>query len=741
MPIQYYTVKGMHCAACQAQVEKVVSSIEGVDEVAVNLLSGSLRINSTNSVRQKDILSAVQNIGFDITPGKLNPLRKLSDENLSEAKNIRNQVTYSLYFLIPLLIIAMGPMMNIPLPKIFSGFWGGIWQLLLTLPIFYFNRRFFISGGQSLLKARPNMDSLVSLGSGAAFISSIITLWSIKQGLTHHHHLYFESAATILTLISIGKYLEQIAKGRTNSAIDSLLSLTPDEALRISSNGQVDVVSINDVEVGDILDILPGARIPVDGIILEGHSSVDESALTGESIPVSKSVGDHLIGATINTNGHLIMKVTKVGDDTTFAKIISLIEEANTSKAPIARLADRIASIFVPTVIVISLLTGIFWFFYLGDAAFAQSTAIAVLVISCPCSLGLATPVALLVATTKAAQMGILFKNAEALEKLYQVRTIVLDKTGTITQGYPKVTDIIPFQGQSQSELLLLTASLERGSEHPLANAIVQASEDNLLTRQPCEDFINHPGQGISALISGKRFYAGNLSLMRQIGIDTRGAENKAENLAKEGKTPLYIADEQHLLGMIAAKDPIKATSKKAITQLQDIGQKVIMLTGDHKNTALAIQKEVYCDECIANVRPDGKDDVIQELQKQGIVAMVGDGINDAPALTRADIGIAIGNGTDIAIESADLILTRDDLLGIAPAIELSEATIKNIRQNLFWAFFYNIIGIPIAAGAFYLPFELQLNPMIAAAAMSLSSFFVITNALRLRKFTSKYSN
>lgn len=745
----FFRVQGMNCAACQANVEKTTKALPGVQDAAVNLLSGQMRVLYHPPTTDEDIKRALKQIGYPadrLQRQEKGPSLKERHENIANA--LWRRFLYSLLFLIPLMLLAMGPMLGLPLPSFFKGethAWHfALVQFLLTLPILWLNRTFFIVGFKGLFHRQPNMDTLVALGAGAAMIYG---LWSIirliiatssKDTATIHLYadqLYFESAATILTLITVGKWLEARSKSRTSDALESLIKLTPEETLLVR-HGEVHSVPTAQVIPGDILEIRPGDRIPVDGIISDGQSAIDESALTGESLPVAKSVGDTVIGATINTNGTFRMRVTEVGADTTLSHIIALVEDANAGKAPISRLADRIAAVFVPVVMLLSLLTALFWLAQGMGVSFALSNAIAVLVISCPCALGLATPVAIMVGTGQGARLGILFKNAEALERLAAVQTIILDKTGTITQGQPEVTDVIPFQGQSQRDLLILAANLEQSSEHPLANAIITAAQNHHLPLSPIHAFEAKSGLGIQATWNGEPYLAGNLALMQSQHLDVRGATKKAENLAKEGKTPLYIANQKQLLGMIAVQDTIKVNAPGAIARLQSLGRRVLMLTGDHRQTAEAIQKQVHTDGVIAEVLPQDKEAEIRRLQnRRQTVAMVGDGINDAPALARADIGIAIGAGSDIALDSADVVLMRSELFDISAAIELSTQTLRIIKQNLFWAFFYNVLAIPLAAGLFYLPFGLRLSPMIAAAAMSLSSFFVVTNALRLRQF------
>lgn len=751
---QRFDVTGMSCAACQAAVERTVKEVPGVKTASVNLLAGTLTVSYDRPTDPDLIIAAIEKAGYG---AQRHDARQALPDNPSllqhrEAATIKKRIIASLFLLIPLMYVTMGSMAGLPLPSFFTGpdaalRFAGL-QLVLTLPVLIINRKFFINGFKGLRHLAPNMDSLVAIGAAAAFLYGLFAMWRISQGYatndmalvaTYRHQLYFESAAMIVTLISVGKYLEARSKGRTTDAVSGLLELAPEEALLVDpTDGRVRTVPTAQVRVGDLLEIRPGGRIPVDGLVASGRSAVDESALTGEPLPVDKGPGDQVTGATINTTGALRMTVTRVGADTTLAHIVALVADANTGKAPISRLADKVAAVFVPAVMAIALVTAIVWLCLGYGAEFALSTAVSVLVISCPCALGLATPVAIMVGTGQGARMGILFKSAEALENLHHTDTVVLDKTGTLTEGRPELTDVIPFQGQGQAALLRQAYALEAASEHPVAKAVVEAAERLNLADALAEDFTSHSGQGVSARVEGETLHAGNRSLMDRLAVDCRGADKKAENLAKEGKTPLYMANDQHLLGMLAVQDAVKPTSAEAVTALHDLGVRVMMLTGDTRLTADAIARTAGIDAVIAEVLPQDKDSAIRRLQDEGRqVAMVGDGINDAPALARANTGIAIGAGTDIAIESADVVLMRNDLLDISRAFELSAATLRTIKQNLFWAFFYNVLCIPIAAGLLYLPFGIHLNPMFAAAAMSLSSIFVVTNGLRLRSFTA----
>lgn len=661
---------------------------------------------------------------------------------------MKTRIIVSIVFLLPLLYLAMGHMLRLPLPMVVMGTENGITfaftQLLLTVPILYVNRKYYQIGFKTLWHRSPNMDSLIAIGSAAAVLYGLFAIYRIGYGLGHGdiemvkhylHDLYFESAGTILTLITLGKYLEARSKGKTSEAIAKLLDLAPKTATVLRNDVELEL-PIEEVIAGDILVVRPGQSIPVDGVIIEGSSAVDQAALTGESIPVEKQSGDRVIAATINKSGYFKMQAEKVGDDTTLAQIIKLVEEASSSKAPISKMADRISGIFVPAVIIIAIAASIVWILLGYSFEFALSIGIAILVISCPCALGLATPVAIMVGTGKGAQNGILFKSAEALEILHQINTIVLDKTGTITEGKPKVTDLLTVKGISEKELIQIAATIEKPSEHPLSEAIVRKAEELNLTIDSVRDFQALSGRGIISVWNGREYIAGNDKLMKERQIDLMGFEIEAQNFALEGKTPLYFARDHQLLGIIAVADVIKTTSPAAIQAFRRMGIDVVMLTGDNKQTAAAIQKHLSIDHVVAEVLPQDKESEIRNLQESGHkVAMVGDGINDAPALARADVGIAIGAGTDVAIESADVVLMKSNLEDVVTAIQLSKATLRNIKENLFWAFFYNTLGIPLAAGVFYLTFGWKLNPMFGAAAMSLSSVFVVTNALRLRFF------
>lgn len=754
-----YDVFGMTCSACSAAVERAVKKTEGVDEVQVNLLTNSMVVHyNPEKTDESDILEAVEHAGYraslhrtsSTAPSEQSGSRRsLTDDAL---RSMKRRLIVSIIFLIPLFYISMGHMMGAPLPSFFHGNENALTfaftQLLLVLPIVLINYSYFTRGFKALFHRAPNMDSLIAVGSGAALIYGIFAIYRIGYGLGHgidtlvsqySMDLYFESSGMILTLITVGKYLETRSKGKTSQAIAKLIDLTPKTAL-ILRDGTESEIPVEEVQIGDILVVKPGSSIPVDGVVTEGSSSVDEAALTGEPIPVEKNPGDKVMAASINKTGYFRFKASRVGDDTTLAQIIRLVEDASASKAPIAKLADRVSRIFVPTVMAIALLSAIIWLFIGETFEFALATAISVLVISCPCALGLATPTAIMVGTGKGAENGILIKSAEALETAHTIDAVVLDKTGTITEGRPRVTDLICYNAPDEYTLLSIAAALEKPSEHPLASAILEKAEESGVDIKPVEQFEAISGYGVSAKLGGKICYAGNLRLMEQKGIELSNALADAERLAADGKTPLYFADENGLLGIIAAADLVKPTSETAIRAFEKLGIKVVMLTGDNKKTAAAIQKKLGIDEAIAEVLPQDKEKEIRRLQEEGRkVAMVGDGINDAPALARADVGIAIGAGTDIAIEAADIVLMKSDLMDAVAAVELSKATIRNIKENLFWAFIYNMIGIPIAAGVFYPLLGWRLNPMFAAAAMSLSSVCVVTNALRLRFFHSRF--
>ena len=745
-----YKVTGMTCSACSSRVEKCVEKLDGVNTVSVNLLTNSMQVDfDENKLTEEKIADSVIQAGYgmEIPTGKSEKKEEKEDIVEKNIESMKKRTIWSFIFLIPLMYVAMGHMVGLPQPSFLRGDVNAVsfalTQFLLCIPVLYINRAYFERGFRSLIHGAPNMDTLISVGSGASLIYGIFAIYRMGYGLgtqnmelvhRYLHDLYFESAVMILALINIGKYLEARSKGKTSEAIQKLIDLAPKTAL-VERNGQVLEIAAEDVLQGDILQVKPGSSIPADGVVVEGMTSVDEAAITGESMPVEKKTGDTVTAATLNKTGFIRMRAARVGKDTTFSQIIRLVEEASSSKAPIARMADKIAGIFVPTVMGIALLTGIVWLVMGAEFEFALSCAIAVLVISCPCALGLATPVAIMVGTGKGAENGILIKSGEALEITHNVQSVVLDKTGTITKGKPVVTDIISF-GMSENEILKIGAALEKKSEHPLAEAVLLKAKGMELPN--AENFAAIPGKGITAEIQGSVYYAGNQKLIKEQGISCEKALSSIEKLSEEGKTPLILADEKQILGVIGVADVVKPTSAKAIQELKKLGIQVIMLTGDNARTAKAIQKQLDIDTVIAEVLPQDKEREISRLQEEGrTVAMVGDGLNDAPALARADVGIAIGAGTDVAIESADIVLMKNDLQDVATAIELSKAVIRNIKENLFWAFFYNVCGIPLAAGVLYPVFGLKLSPMFGAAAMSLSSLFVVSNALRLRFFHS----
>lgn len=747
-----FNVTGMTCSACSASVEKAVKKLEGINSVSVNLLTNSMVVHYNEEViDENNIIEAVTSAGYGASVFSKNKNEiKVSDKMRveDEIKEMKKRLIISFAFLIPLMYISMGHMMGLPLPSFLSGLENaisyGMTQFLLALVIVYVNRKYYQVGFKTLFKGSPNMDTLIAIGSSAAMVYGIFAIYRMGYGLgiqdfelveKYHMDLYFESAAMILTLITLGKYLEKKSKGKTSEAITKLMDLAPKTATILRNNKEV-IVPIEEVLKDDIVIVKPGESIPVDGVIIQGSSSIDQSAITGESIPVEKNIGDKVIAATINKNGYFKFKAEKVGDDTTLAQIISLVEDASSSKAPIAKLADKISGVFVPIVISISIISTIVWLLVGKSFEFSLSIGIAVLVISCPCALGLATPVAIMVGTGKGAENGILIKSAEALETAHKIQTVVLDKTGTITEGKPKVTEIVVNSNINKNELLKIAASIEKPSEHPLADAIVEKAKKENITLLDVDNFISITGKGIKAEINNKIYYAGNLSLMKENNIDYSKFEKVINDLAKKGKTPLCFSDDSILFGVIAVADTIKPTSKKAIEEFKNMGINIVMLTGDNKNTAEAIRKELNIDKVIAEVLPQDKEKEVRKIQESGKkVAMIGDGINDAPALARADVGIAIGAGTDIAIESADIVLMKSDLLDGVTTIKLSKAVIKNIKENLFWAFFYNAIGIPLAAGVFYNILGWKLNPMFGAFAMSLSSVCVVSNALRLKLF------
>lgn len=755
-----YNVTGMTCAACQARVQKSVSNLTGVQECNVNLLKNSMVVTyDDKNVNSGQIIAAVEKAGYGASlqqaKGKsaaqaVSPV----DTAKKEYETMKRRVIWSFVFTTPLFYISMGHMMGWPLPGFFLGTENSmIYALtlfLLALPVAIINNKYYRMGFKTLFHGSPNMDSLIALGSGASLAYGVYALYKIAWGFGYGdlamvnqftHDLYFEGAGTILTLITLGKFFEARAKGRTSDAINKLMNLAPKKAT-VVRDGVETVIPAEEVEKGDILIVKAGESVPVDGVLLEGTGSLDESAITGESIPVDKQAGDKVIGATINQSGYFKMRADKVGDETALSQIIKLVDEATSSKAPIAKLADKVAGIFVPIVIGIALLAMVVWLICGATFEFAMTIAVSVLVVSCPCALGLATPTAIMVGTGRGASNGILIKSAEALETAHSVNVVVMDKTGTITQGKPVVTDLACHSGVTEDHLLQIAASLEKLSEHPLARAIVAEAEKRNMQFLPVEQFEQIPGQGIKGSIEGITCLAGNQKLLNAEGVHDQALEQLQDQMADQGKTPLFFAAAGKLIGMVAVADVVKPSSKQAIADLQAMGIEVVMLTGDHKKTAEAIRRQVGVDRVVAEVLPQDKEQEVRKLQESGKkVAMVGDGINDAPALARADVGIAIGAGTDVAMESADIVLMRSDLLDVAGAIELSKATIRNIKENLFWAFFYNIIGIPIAAGCWYTAFHLKMNPMVAALAMSFSSVFVVSNALRLRFFKPKHGS
>ena len=759
----FLDITGMSCSACSSRIEKVVGRMEGVEEITVNLLTNKAQVNyDEGKLDNTAIIARIEKLGFGAAlhqeTAKL-VVDKPKNTAAEELTEMRRRLLLSLAFTTPLFYLHMGLMYGWPLPSFVLGqqnlLVASLLQLFCCLPVVITGYKYFYHGLRNLVNRAPNMDSLIAIGSGAAFVYGLYGLLGLAYAFGHqkldliqgfYDALYFESAAMILALITLGKFLEARAKSHTSDALKALMQLRPKTAL-VERHGIQGEIPLNEVTLGDILIVKSGASVPVDGLILEGSGALDESAITGESIPVDKLVGDKVTGGTINKSGYFKMEATAIGADTTLAKIIALVEEATSSKAPIAKLADKISGIFVPVVITIALAAACIWLILGESWHFALTIAISVLVISCPCALGLATPTAIMVGTGRGAKQGILIKSATALETAHKVDTVILDKTGTVTEGKPVVTDVLPKAGLSETELLQLAAALEQLSEHPLGQAIVQKAQELELAsdKQPitdtkeqpslfATDYQALPGRGFLATLNNERYAAGNLLLMEEQGVELTQLRNTHATLATAGKTPLYFAQGSRLLGTIAVADTVKPTSKAAIAQLQKQGLKVIMLTGDNAATAEAIRCQVGLDETIAEVLPQDKELHIRTLQEQGhVVAMVGDGINDAPALARADVGIAIGAGTDVAIEAADMVLIKSDLQDVARAIGLSKSVMKNIKENLFWAFIYNTIGIPLAAGLFYPPFGWLLNPMIAAAAMSCSSVSVVTNALRLR--------
>lgn len=772
-----FDVTGMTCSACSAHVEKSVSKLNGVDKVSVNLLTNSMQVEYKEDITSEDnIISAVVDAGYGASvkgsmgqgssktakaaSGTADGMQDVYKKNIA---GMKRRLVVSIIFLIPLMYVSMGHMlfnmagagMPAHMEKYFHGSANAgvfaITQVFLLIPIVIANQKYYITGFKTLAKRSPNMDSLIAIGSGAAIIYGIYATYRIVYGLGHgdmavvnkfSHDLYFESAGMILTLITVGKFLETRSKSKTSEAITKLMDLAPKTATVIR-DGIEQVINADEMAAGDIFIIKPGESVAADGIVIEGQSSVDESAVTGESIPVIKQEGDRIISASINKAGLLKAKAVKTGEDTTLSQIIKLVEEASSSKAPIAKIADKVSGIFVPAVITIAAVTAVIWLCLGYGFEFALSSAIAVLVISCPCALGLATPVAIMAGTGKGAENGILVKSGEALETAHLVDTVVLDKTGTITEGKPVVTGITVFDGMEEEELYRIAGSLEKGSEHPLADAVLKKCSELGISLAGVKDFKAVFGKGVTGIVDGKRYYAGNMALLEEYKIPVDGkVKETARKYASNGKTPLVFADENHVTGIIAVADVVKATSREAVSEFKKMGIHVIMLTGDNEVTANAIREETGIDEVIANVLPAQKEEKISSLKAEGHkTAMVGDGINDAPALASADVGIAIGAGTDVAVESADIVLMKDSLLGAVAAIQLSKAVIRNIKQNLFWAFFYNIIGIPVAAGLLYLPFNIKLSPMFGAAAMSLSSVCVVSNALRLKRLKLNAGN
>ena len=746
--MEQYTVTGMSCAACSARVEKAVSAVPGVTSCSVSLLTNSMGVEGTASAEA--VVSAVQAAGYgaSLKGASCAPTAAAQEDALADRETpaLKRRLIASLGFLLALMYVSMGHMMwGWPLPACLEGnhVAMGLLQMLLTIAVMVINQKFFINGFRSLLHGAPNMDTLVALGAAASFGYSTYALFAMTGAqvrgdaaavMQYMHEFYFESAAMILALITVGKMLEARSKGKTTDALRSLMKLAPQTAT-LMRGGQELAVPIAQVRRGDVFVVRPGESIPVDGVVLEGESAVNESALTGESIPVDKAVGDSVSAATTNQSGFLRCEATRVGEDTTLSQIIKMVSDAAATKAPIAKVADRVSGVFVPTVIALAILTTAVWLLCGQSIGFALARGISVLVISCPCALGLATPVAIMVGNGLGAKNGILFKTAVSLEETGKTEIVALDKTGTITQGEPRVTDVLPAEGMTQGALLSLAAALEQRSEHPLARAVMMRAEEDGLTAAPVGDFRALPGNGLTATLSGETLLGGSLSFVSSRVDVPRSVRQKAEALAEEGKTPLLFAQAGRLAGVIAVADVIKADSPAAIAALRNMGIRVVMLTGDNEKTARAIGRLAGVDEVIAGVLPEGKESVIRRLQAQGRVAMVGDGINDAPALTRADIGIAIGAGTDVAIDAADVVLMKSRLSDVPAAIRLSRATLRNIHENLFWAFFYNVIGIPLAAGVWIPLFGWTLNPMFGAAAMSLSSFCVVSNALRLNLF------
>ena len=739
-----YIIEGMSCASCAMTIENAVSKIPGVDKASVNLATEIMTVEANDSVTPEDIAKVVDGVGYSARPRGKSVEEELEEKNEKKEAHLREMkrnLTISAIFAVPLLFIAMADMVGIPMPAFLSPMQSpvsyALIQLALVLPIIWLGRRFFVDGFKALSKGHPNMDSLVALGTSAAFLYSLYGTYHVLEGHAHFAmNLYYESAGVILTLITLGKYFEDVSKGKTSMAIQTLVGLAPKMAT-VLRDGQEVEVPVEEVQVGDLIRVKPGEKVPVDGVVTEGNSTVDESMLTGESIPVSKAVGDEVIGASLNKTGSFILKATKIGKDTALSQIIQLVEQAQGSKAPIAKLADKVSGVFVPIVIVLALVSGLAWYF-LGQESwvFALTITISVLVIACPCALGLATPTAIMVGTGKGAENGILLKSGEALEEANHVNMVVFDKTGTITNGTPVVTDVVTAENTDADALVRLAASLEVASEHPLGEAIVAKAKEQGATFDEVTNFEAIPGFGIKGHVGETLVFLGNEKWMRENGLANEAMNEKANRFAEQGKTPLYIGYNDAVQGLIVVADTVKESSARAIQTLHEMGIQVAMMTGDHERTAQAIAAEVGIDRVFSEVLPQDKANYVSKLQEEGyIVAMVGDGINDAPALAQAQVGIAIGTGTDVAIESADAVLMKSDLMDVPAMLKLSRATIRNIKENLFWAFAYNVIGIPFAMGVLHLFGGPLLNPMIAGAAMSFSSVSVVLNALRLKRW------
>ena len=739
-----YIIEGMSCASCAMTIENAVSKIPGVDKASVNLATEIMTVEATDNVTPEDIAKVVDGVGYSARPRGKSVEEELEEKNEKKEAHLREMkrnLTISAIFAVPLLFIAMADMVGIPMPAFLSPMQSpvsyALIQLALSLPIIWLGRRFFVDGFKALSKGHPNMDSLVALGTSAAFLYSLYGTYHVLEGHAHFAmNLYYESAGVILTLITLGKYFEAVSKGKTSMAIQTLVGLAPKMAM-VLRDGQEVEIPVEEVQVGDLIRVKPGEKVPVDGVVTEGNSTVDESMLTGESIPVSKSVGDEVIGASLNKTGSFILKATKIGKDTALSQIIQLVEQAQGSKAPIAKLADKVSGVFVPIVIVLALVSGLAWYF-LGQESwvFALTITISVLVIACPCALGLATPTAIMVGTGKGAENGILLKSGEALEEANHVNMVVFDKTGTITNGTPVVTDVVTADNADADALIRLAASLEVASEHPLGEAIVAKAKEQGAAFDEVTNFEAIPGFGIKGHVGETLVFLGNEKWMRENGLANVEMNEKANSFAEQGKTPLYIGYNDAVQGLIVVADTVKESSARAIQTLHQMGIQVAMMTGDHERTAQAIAAEVGIDRVFSEVLPQDKANYVSKLQEEGyIVAMVGDGINDAPALAQAQVGIAIGTGTDVAIESADAVLMKSDLMDVPAMLKLSRATIRNIKENLFWAFAYNVIGIPFAMGVLHLFGGPLLNPMIAGAAMSFSSVSVVLNALRLKRW------